>query len=122
MKMLAPLSASLLAAASVAVGSIPTEAAAQHARAGVWPPQRAASIRNQIDNLANDINRADQRNIISNREARGLRESLRSLRTQFRSYNRNGLTTREVQYLQTRANNIRMRLRMERFDWNNHRW
>jgi hypothetical protein len=87
-----------------------------------WTPQRAAMIRNQINGLTNDISRADRRNTISNREARGLHRSVQTLQSQFRNYNRNGLTRREVQDLQTRANNIRVSLRMERFDWDNRRW
>lgn len=122
MKHFTTLTASLLAAATVAGGlALPSQASAQRRMEQTWTPERAAMIRNQINGLANDINRADRRNTISNREARGLHRSVQTLRSQFRNYNRNGLTRREVQYLQTRANNIRVRLRMERFDWDNRR-
>ncbi len=123
MKHLRTLTAYLLASATVAGGlALPSQASAQHRMEQTWTPQRAAMIRNQINGLTNDISRADRRNTISNREARGLHRSVQTLQSQFRNYNRNGLTRREVQDLQTRANNIRVSLRMERFDWDNRRW
>jgi len=85
-------------------------------------PARAQAIRNQIDELQRRIDRNDWRGRISDREARGLRKDVARLQNQFRDYNRNGLSNREMNTLQNRINNIRTRLRIERNDWDNRRW
>jgi hypothetical protein len=114
------LSAALATCLAGAV-AVPTAVNAQAWR-HAWTPHKAAVIRNQINHLATDINRARTRRTISVQESRGLHQALRSLRYQFRTYNRDGLNAREVRYLQNRANRIRMRLRLERFDWDRRRW
>src|SRR4051794_21114900 len=63
-------------------------------------PRQAALIRQQISGLANDINHAQRRGIISRREAQGLHRAVRNLRTRFRAYNSDGLSEREMQYLE----------------------
>jgi hypothetical protein len=90
-----------------------------HGNAG-WTPIRADIVRDGINNLAADINRADNNDTISEREAADLRSRLRSLRDQFQRLNRNGLTRGEVTALENRTNHIRSRLNMERVDWDGH--
>ena len=97
-------------------------AEAQRWQSHARTPQRTAMVRQQIYGLAMDINRAQRRGTISRREAQGLHRAVRNLRSQFRMYNRDGLSAREVHYLEYRANRVRARLRLERFDWNDRRW
>lgn len=85
-------------------------------------PYRADQIRAQINELDRRINRNDNRNRISEREARGLRNDVRRLQSDFRAFNRNGLNNAEMRSLNTRIDNIRTRLRIERRDWDNRRW
>lgn len=84
-------------------------------------PARADAIRGQLDQLQNRINRSDRRDHVSEREATGLRRDLWSVRDQFRRFNRDGLNRREFSILQNRIDSLRMRLHMERSDWNDHR-
>lgn len=84
-------------------------------------PQRAEAIRNQIENLQRDVNRNDNRDRISEREAAALRSDVASLQSQFRTFNRNGLDNREMVTLERRIQNIRGRLHVERKDHDGHR-
>jgi len=109
-KLLAPaLLASLAVGAAVPASAAPT-------------PYRSDAIRNQIAELQRRVERNDRRDRISEREARGLRQDVYRLRDQFRAYNRNGLSRSEYRILTQRIDNIRMRLHIERRDWDNHRW
>ena len=83
---------------------------------------RAQAIRSQIDELQRRVERTDNRDRISEREAAALRRAVWNLRQQFRDYNRNGLTQREAQILQNRIADIRQRLRYERQDRDGRRW
>lgn len=83
---------------------------------------QANAIRTQIEQLAQRIQRLDGRDRISEREAAGLRYSIRQLRQQYRDYSRNGLSRREVQVLQTRIQQLRQRLAYERRDNDGRRW
>ena len=83
-------------------------------------PIRADIVRDDINRLDADIDRADRNDTISEREAADLRSRLRALRDQFQRFNANGLTVAETNTLENRANYIRDRLRMERFDWDRH--
>ena len=87
-----------------------------------YTPGRANAVRNQIEELDRRIARSDNRNRISEREAAGLRRDVRNLRFQFRDYNRNGLSRGEWNTLQRRIDSVRVRLRIERSDWDNRRW
>ena len=109
-----------LSTAGLSLSSSPAEA--QRWQSHARTPQRTAMVRQQIYGLAMDINRAQRRGTISRREAQGLHRAVRNLRSQFRMYNRDGLSAREVHYLEYRANRVRARLRLERFDWNDRRW
>ena len=83
-------------------------------------PIRADIVRDDINRLDADIDRADHNDTISEREAADLRARVRGLRSEFHRFNSNGLTVAEVNTLEGRANYIRSRLRMERFDWDRH--
>lgn len=85
-------------------------------------PARAETIRSQIDDLQRRVERNDNRDRISEREARGLRQDVWQLRQQFRSFNRDGLNDREFRILQNRIDNVRARLHIERNDRDGHRW
>jgi len=87
---------------------------------GHHTPIRADIIRADIDRLDADIDRADHNDTISEREAADLRSRLRGLRDEFHRLNANGLSPAEVTALQARADYIRGRLKMERFDWDHH--
>lgn len=85
-------------------------------------PYRADQIRAQINDLQRRIERNDVRDHISEREARALRGDVRNLQATFRAYNRNGLNRGELRTLNTRIDNIRTRLHIERSDRDNRRW
>ena len=80
----------------------------------------ANAIAQQIQQLQNRVNRSDLRDRISEREAAGLRRAVYDLRTQFRSFNRNGLTQREARTLQERIQWVRSRLQHDRHDNDRH--
>jgi len=82
----------------------------------------ANAIWQQIQQLQNRIQRSDGRDRISEREAAGLRRAVADLRSQFRDYNRNGLSQREARTLQNRIEQIRARLQYERHDRDGRRW
>lgn len=81
-------------------------------------PARAEAIRNQIAMLEQRVNRSDNRDRISEREAWGLRREVRDIREQFRMFNRDGLNDREFRILQNRIDRARDRLHFERTDGN----
>jgi len=85
-----------------------------------WTPIRAEHIRSEIDALEAHVNRADNRDRISEREARDLRRRIADLRGQFHRFNANGLNQAETRKLQARIDKLRARLRMEKHDWNRH--
>ncbi|MEO7915251.1 MAG: hypothetical protein ABJA20_16775 [Novosphingobium sp.] len=82
---------------------------------------RVNQVRAQIDQLQMAVNRNDDRDRISEREARGLRNEVRNLRFQFRDFSRDGLSNWEYRKLEDRIDNIRTRLHGERRDRNDHR-
>jgi Spy/CpxP family protein refolding chaperone len=106
----------LVIAASGALSALP-------ASAQVWriQPRAQQEIRGDIDQLQNQIQRAQQRRTISAREAVGLRQQAASLRQTYARYNRNGLDRNEVRTLQNQVNTLRQRLRLERRDWDGRR-
>jgi hypothetical protein len=84
-------------------------------------PARSSQIRSDIGSLRTAIDRAAARRTISKREAAGLRNDARNIQQLYASYARGGLSRTEVQALQSRVNNVRVALRMERRDWDNRR-
>lgn len=122
MKKLTALTASaLMAATALGAVAIPAAANAQvtirFGAPGYWTPERSNAIRQQIWRLDRDVDRATQRGTITRREAVGLRRDVQWLRNQYNAYSRNGLNFQEVRTLQTRVNQVRTRLRLERADW-----
>ncbi len=85
-------------------------------------PGRAQAIRSQLNQLEQRINRSDNRDRISEREAYGLRREVRAIAGQFRSFNRNGLDNREFRTLQIRIDRVKVRLQVERHDRDDRRW
>lgn len=122
MKKLTALTVSaLMAATALGAVAIPAAANAQvtirFGAPGYWTPERSNAIRQQIWRLDRDVDRAAQRGTITRREAVGLRRDVQRLRNQYNVYSRNGLNFQEVRTLQTRVNQVRTRLRLERADW-----
>lgn len=75
---------------------------------------RIQAIRQQIEML-------DRRNILSNREARRLRDQSRTVEHSLVHANRNGLSPREARDIQTRIAGLEYRVRREAMDRNG-RW
>lgn len=122
MKKITALTASaLMAATALGAVAIPAAANAQvtirFGAPGYWTPERSNAIRQQIWRLDRDIDRAAQNRRITRREEVGLRRDVQWLRNQYNAYSRNGLSFQEVRTLQTRVNQVRTRLRLERADW-----
>lgn len=122
MKKLTGIAAAALMAATVAgTAAIPTTASAQvtiqFGAPSFWTGERVGAIRNQIWQLDRAIDRADQRNTITNREARQLKRQTRVLRNNYNRFARNGLSLQEVRILQNEVNRVRQQLRLSRLDW-----
>ena len=79
-------------------------------------------IEREITQLERQVNRGDNRDRISEREAAGLRRDVAQLRWTYRSYARDGLSNREVRTLQDRIQRIRHRLQNERHDRDGRRY
>jgi hypothetical protein len=93
--------------------------AATPADAQIWRVRPAArtQINQDINQLNNQIARAQSRRTITRREALTLRSQAAQLRSLYYRYNRNGLSRGEVSALETRANRIRANLRLSRRSW-----
>lgn len=74
----------------------------------------------RINQIQRQIEHLDRRNILSNREARRLRDESRSLERRLRDIGRNGLNFRERQYIEVRIARLEMQVRREATDGN--RW
>ena len=121
MKSLKIIAAPLALAAGLAL-ALPAQAAPNQ-RHDAWQltPARNSQIRQDVGSLRNAIDRAAARHTISQREAAGLRNDARQVQRLYASYSRGGLDRNEVRNLQSRVNNIRVSLRMERRDWDGRR-
>lgn len=90
---------------------------------GGWMnPQRNDAIRRDIDGLSMAIDRSQQNRTISYREANGLRRDVYGIQRAYRIAARNGLSRQDVHDLARRVNVVRMKLHMERADWDRDRW
>ncbi|MBC2667997.1 hypothetical protein ACFOON_12325 [Novosphingobium piscinae] len=78
---------------------------------------RADIIRDQLADLARRVDRNDNRDRISEREAAALRREIRDVRQQVRWFSRDGLDRREMRILQARVDRVGFALRAERRDW-----
>jgi Spy/CpxP family protein refolding chaperone len=70
----------------------------------------------QIDQLVRQIDRAEDRDMISQREENRLMRQARYLQSLERRYSRGGFNRFEAQDLQHRIQNLRAQFRWERFD------
>jgi hypothetical protein len=84
-------------------------------------PIRSAAVWNDIERLERDVNLADQRDTISEREAAGLRAQIADLKQQYHKKNVGGLTPGEANALQSRIGELRQRLNRERRGPDHHR-
>lgn len=95
------------------------------ASAQSWFNQRPnvahSQIRGEINQLSNQISRAEQRRAISTREAQGLRRQLSQVQRNFSAYSRNGIDRRESATLNRQLDQVRRGLRAERRDNNGRR-
>ena len=78
------------------------------------------SLQARIDNLQRRIARLDNRDRISEREARRLREATRELEYRLRVAGRNGLHPVEAQRIEYRL--VRLEQRLMRDAWDGRRW
>lgn len=103
----------ILAAAIAATGLTAIPAAAQP-----WRPQPAAhrQIRNDLERLDRQIDRAAQRRLVSPREAIGLRRDAAQLQRTYDRFARNGLDRREIAQLERQIDRLQAQLRLERRD------
>jgi hypothetical protein len=106
----------LLISAALA-GAALTAAAPASAQPWRLTPVVSAQIRQDINQLDMQINRAQQRRTISPREAASLRREAVQLRRTYQIYQRGGLNRAEVRTLQNGINRLHMRLRLEQRDW-----
>jgi multidrug resistance efflux pump len=97
--------------------------AAAPASAQSWRFQGAAfsQMRAEIQQLHNQISRAQQNRRISPREAQGLRRQAATLQRNFSLFSRNGIDRREHAVLDGQLRQIRQNLRAERRDFDRRR-
>lgn len=84
-------------------------------------PVRSVNVWENIVELERDVNQADNRDTISEREAAGLRAQIAELKADYNRLNRNGMGPAEAGKLQSRINQLRARLKNERRDPDHHR-
>jgi cell division protein FtsB len=76
------------------------------------------SLQVRINQIQRQIERLDRRNILSNREARRLRDESRDLERRLARVGRNGLNFRERQNIEIRIARLEQRVRIEANDGN----
>ncbi|MFM6932353.1 MAG: hypothetical protein ACKOUT_08940 [Novosphingobium sp.] len=116
--------------AALAIGAVPAQAQNYGQNYGQHNPGRGYNngynngngIEREIAQLERQVNRGDNRDRISEREAAGLRRDVAQLRWTYRSYARDGLSSREVRTLQDKIQRIRARLQNERHDRDGRRY
>jgi hypothetical protein len=107
---------SAVIAAAAITGTVPASAQAWRIQPGV---QR--QIQTDINQLNNQIARAQRNRTISQREATGLRRDALGLQRLYNQYSRNGLDRFEVARLRSQVNHLHQSLRLERRDWDKRR-
>ena len=113
----------LTAAAALSVLGVAAPAAAQWAPApnhgynNNYGQVRALQVR--VDRAQREIIQLDRRNILSNREARSLRNDARNIEYRLRRAGRNGLSYNESRDINTRLARLEQRIFREARDWNN---
>ncbi|MFM5929349.1 MAG: hypothetical protein ACKOPQ_00390 [Novosphingobium sp.] len=103
------IAAPALIAAMALGAAVPAQAQHNQSRYGY-------GIEREISQLEYAVNRTDNRDRISEREAAGLRRDIAQLRYTYRAYARDGLSQREGRILQDRIQHLRHRLQNERHD------
>lgn len=106
---------------SVIIASTALAAAPASAQAWRLQPSIHRQIQQDINQLDNRIDRAEQRRRISRQEANGLRRQGRQLVRTYQRFSRNGLNRAEVAQLEVGINRLHQRLRIERRDWDGRR-
>ncbi|HEX8527102.1 hypothetical protein [Allosphingosinicella sp.] len=102
-----------LAAAAIAVSAAP--AAAQYRGHGYQQgPTRSVQIERQLEQLRDRIRRAEDRDIISDREEDRLLRRLGNIAQRYDRFRRNGLSRSEQNELHRDIQDLRQRLRSER--------
>ncbi len=81
----------------------------------------ARNLQVRIDRLQSQIRRLDQRNILSNREARRLMNDANRIEYRLRRSSRNGLNYGEVRDIQNRLQRLEWTIQREARDGNRHR-
>ena len=95
--------------------ALSTVAVAMPAQAAHYS-HRGSQIERQLDQIAKQVERAEQRRAISRREANGLLRRADQIDRLHDRYARNGLDRREMATLQRQVNDLRQDLRFERRD------
>lgn len=107
-----------LVPAAILSAAAPASAQAwgRHNDAAHYTPARNADIRQDINGLRWQIDKAQRNRAISGREADGLRREAREIQRQYAQFARGGLDRGEVRTIERRVANVRSHLRMERWD------
>jgi hypothetical protein len=114
----------LISAALVTAAAVTAPASAQYRdydRQG-YGFNHGAQIPQQLAQIADRIERARERRLISRNEARQLMNQVERIDDRYDDYRRGGLTRWEHQDLQQRIQNLRQRLRWERREGREERW
>ena len=116
----------LLISAAIAAATLATPAMAQYGPYGAYrgyvPAERAIQV--QIDQIVRQIRVADNRDRISEREARRLMDRARFVDRRFDRFRRNGLTPWERRTIRQDLRELRRQLRADRIDgrWDDNYW
>lgn len=103
--------------ASLALGAaVPASAAPWHDR-----DRGRDNYRQQISQLDKQVQRAEQRRLISSREAKGLERKVDQLQQLHRTFARDGLNRAERRALDTRIDNVQRQIARETADRNGRR-
>ena len=104
----------LITAALVSSVAVAAPAAAQWNRGYAEGPTRSVQVERQIENLRDRIRRAEDRDLISEREEARLLDRLRGVAERYERFRRNGLSRGEQNELHARLQELRQRLQAER--------
>ena len=104
----------LLISASLAIAAVVAVPAAAQNRGYDYNYRGGENIDRQLDNIAERIRRAEDRDRISDREADRLLRRVEQIDRLSHRYRRNGFTQWERRDLQNRVQNLRQQLRWER--------
>ena len=117
----------LISAALVTAAAASVPASAQYGGYDGYGRQgygynHGGQIQQQLAQIADRIERARERRLISRNEARQLIDQVERIDDRYDDYRRNGLSRGEHQDLQQRIHNLRQRLRWELREGREERW